>query len=83
MARSRSDSGRQSAATGDDLGQALQLLAADRGLQIGHTVIVAELRIGLVDDLLGAVPHRVADAHSVLAPQLELAVRFGVRGGQH
>ena len=44
----------------DDLRQALQLLAADRRLDVGHAVVVAERGVRLEDDLLRAVPLRVS-----------------------
>ena len=54
-------------------GQPLELLAADRRLDVGHAVVEAEHRVLLEDHLRAAVPHRVGHAHPVLAQQAELA----------
>ena len=41
----------EDAAAGDDLRQSLELLSPDRGLNVGHTVIIAEHRVLLEYDL--------------------------------
>ncbi len=58
----------------DDVGHPLQLLAADRRLDVGHPVVEPDDRVLLEDHLVGAVAHSVADAHPVLAQQSELVV---------
>ena len=74
---------RQLASPGNDLRQALQLLAPDRGLDVGHAVVVADRGVRLEDHLRRAVPHRVRNTHRMLAQQAELLVPLGVARRDH
>ena len=67
---------------GQDLRQPLELHAPDRGLDVGHAVVEADLRVLLEDHLPGRVPHRVGHAHRVLPQQAELPVQLRVEGGR-
>ena len=61
--------GRQNPTTRYQFRQTPELLSSDRRLDIGHAIIVADGEIVLEHDLRRAVPHRVGDAHAVLAEQ--------------
>ena len=64
-------SGCEATPRGDDLRHALQLLASDRRLDVGHAVVVADLGMRLEDHLWRGVAHGVGNAHAVLAKPAE------------
>src|SRR5580704_19102191 len=70
-------------AAGDDLRQTLELFPTNGSLNVGHAVVVAEHGMLLEDDLSRTVPHRVGNAHTVLAKHLEFGVPFVVRRREH
>src|SRR5262249_36861990 len=73
----------QRAADLNHLGEALQLLATDGRLDVGHAVVVADDRVRLEDHLARPVAHGVRHAHAVLPQQPALRVPAGVVGGDH
>ena len=75
--------GRDLAPTGDDLGQPAELDDADRGLQVGHPVVVADLEVLLRRRQDAGVPGGRGDAHRVLAQAARARGPLGVRRGEH
>ena len=84
MSASRTRVGvRQFSSFGDDPRQTFQLLAPDGGLNVRHSVVVANRRIRLEDHLIRPVAHRIRHAHRVLAQQAELAIPFRIARRDH
>ena len=67
----------------DGGGQAFELLAAHRSLDVGEPVVVADRWIALEDHLARGVPRRVRHAHAVLPQEAELRIPVVARGGEH
>ena len=59
------------------------MLDADRGLDIGHSIVVAQAVVALDDDFSGGVPRGIGEAHAVLAKQWQFLREVGPIGRDH
>src|SRR5262249_36574577 len=74
---------RERAATRQHARKLAELLDADRGLEIRHPVVEADLRIGLELDGGAAVAVEIGERHPVLAQQAQARGQGAVASGDH
>src|SRR5262245_13827184 len=64
-------------------GQALDLLASNRSLNVGQTIVETDDRVLLERHFGGLVADGIRHAHSVVAQQPETLIEIGTPGRQH